>query len=180
MRVCVRTYRLFYVSGGEESFWRIRTPVDGREALKERSVTRKEERQKWLEKWLSEDIPEETTKDGVGASGEKSVEKDSAKTTSPNQSQGSRRSAEAEKKGSKPEVVVVDDESEVPIELEKIEVETIEVDKPLKEKSPKERDDSAKKSPALDADIPKSTKELEKDGALEDGEDVSMEVAQSA
>jgi paired amphipathic helix protein Sin3a len=47
IKVCMRTYRLFFVSGSEDSFARLRTPVEYAAAARRLSVAQKRRRE-WL------------------------------------------------------------------------------------------------------------------------------------
>ena len=61
IKVCVRTYRLFYVSRTEDVLWRVQ-PAAERERAAGRLVERDAGRTKWLEKF--------TARGGPGASSE--------------------------------------------------------------------------------------------------------------
>ena len=61
IKVCVRTYRLFYVSRTEDVLWRVQ-PAAERERAAARLVERDAGRTKWLEKF--------TTRGGPGGSSE--------------------------------------------------------------------------------------------------------------
>ena len=79
MRVCVRTYRLFYVSRGEESFWRTRTRGDGVEEMRKGVVKGKQRKARWLEKWLNESDEDVEEKQPKEKEGEKEKQKEEDK-----------------------------------------------------------------------------------------------------
>lgn len=190
MRVCVRTYRLFYVTGGEESFSRRRTPRDGREELKERSLAAHEARQRWLEKkkWVGDDEPEEKVKDGASSSTsrpstsgrkspvkEREIEKGASKEGKVSGS-SQKSAAEGDKKGLESNVTPPDrGDAASP---SKDALETIAEDVSTKEKVSKDKD-ARKKSPIPEAPISEKSKDVEKVRDAID-EDVAMEATSSA
>lgn len=58
IKVCIRTYRLFFVSGTEDFYWRTRTPADVEEVHK-LAEERQSERKATFETWLNSKIPRE-------------------------------------------------------------------------------------------------------------------------
>lgn len=61
IKVCIRTYRLFFVPRTEDFFWRLRTPEEV-EQTHELAVKRREQRKNALSSWLKTKVPAEGTR----------------------------------------------------------------------------------------------------------------------
>jgi len=67
IKVCIRTYRLFFVSGTEDFYWRTRTPAN-RDTVHRAAASRRTERKAALSAWLDGKIPLITSSNNAAAS----------------------------------------------------------------------------------------------------------------
>lgn len=86
IKVCIRTYRLFFAPGTEDFYWRTRTPEEIAK-LRETSAKRREQKKSALDAWLSNKIPSESSSSAVV------VGEDAAKTTKTKTGEGEAKKA---------------------------------------------------------------------------------------
>ncbi|KAF8323928.1 hypothetical protein DL93DRAFT_2070048 [Clavulina sp. PMI_390] len=66
IKICIRTYRLFFVSGTEDFYWRTQTSTSKEEVAKN-ATDRRVERRATFQRWLDRQVPSSTTEASVGS-----------------------------------------------------------------------------------------------------------------